>query len=262
MADAFKSFTPPFTASGRAALVPAPPWHYAGWLMNVAFACPEARGAQIAPASLGRLTGTGCIHFADWQATTDGAELADPEYAQYRETILIVQIERPDSRRFNYCPFIWVDQDIALLRGLLQGWPKKLGATHLTRSLPLAHPAAAPIGPGTRLGAALCVKGRRLVETTLELTGKTGAPHGFLTGPTIGAVGWPDLRQPQHGPQIRWVLPDIRGKVASTWHAAEASLTVLDHPWEELELLGEISAVAASVGWVGLTVAGAVDLPD
>jgi hypothetical protein len=26
-----RSFTPPFTTSGRAALVPPPPWHYAGW---------------------------------------------------------------------------------------------------------------------------------------------------------------------------------------------------------------------------------------
>lgn len=27
-----RSFTAPFTATGRAALVPPPPWHDAGWL--------------------------------------------------------------------------------------------------------------------------------------------------------------------------------------------------------------------------------------
>jgi hypothetical protein len=72
------------------------------------------------------------MHFADWQATTDGRELLNPVYAQYRETIVVVEIERPDGTLslFNFCPFIWVDQDISLVRGYLQGWPKKLGSTY------------------------------------------------------------------------------------------------------------------------------------
>jgi hypothetical protein len=32
-----QSFTGPFTATGRSALVPRPPWHYAGWLLNIGF---------------------------------------------------------------------------------------------------------------------------------------------------------------------------------------------------------------------------------
>ena len=35
-----------------------------------------------------------------------------------------------------FCPLIYVDQDVSMLRGLLQGWPKKMGSTWLTRSLP------------------------------------------------------------------------------------------------------------------------------
>lgn len=35
-------FTAPFTASGRSAIVPLPPWHHAGWLMNVALRCSGA----------------------------------------------------------------------------------------------------------------------------------------------------------------------------------------------------------------------------
>ena len=122
----FASFTAPFTASGRSAIVPPPPWHYAGWLINVAMRFGAENGSALLPEELGRVTGNGCIHFADWQATTDGSELVDPIYAQYRETIVIVEIERPDGGVFNFCPFIWVDQDISLVRGLLQGWPKKL----------------------------------------------------------------------------------------------------------------------------------------
>jgi hypothetical protein len=260
VAETFNSFTAPFTASGRAALVPPPPWHYAGWLINVAFQFDPSRAASFVPAALGRATGAGCIHFADWQATTDGSELLDPVYAQYRETIAIVEIERPGGERLNFCPFIWVDQDISLLRGLLQGWPKKLGSTWMTRSLPLDHPAASPLREGSPLGASLSVKDRRLVEARLRLTGRPGKALGFLANKVVGTVGWADLTRPDAMPAPRFVLPAISGKVASDWHEAEGTLTLLPHPVEELSLLGEIRVTAASAGWAGITVTGAADL--
>ncbi len=260
MNEEFKSFTAPFTASGRSAIVPRPPWHYAGWLMNVAITCDTSNSTALVSSALGRLTGNGCIHFADWQATTDGSELIDPVYAQYRETIVIVEIERPDGKLYNFCPFIWVDQDISLIRGLLQGWPKKIGATHLTRSLPIDHVAAAPLKAGTRMGGTLTVKGRRLIEANLELTGKDGLPLGFLANRTIGTIGWPDMTRPALNPELAWVLPDIQGKVSSGWHDADAAIKTLPHPVEELSLLGELKAAGASVGWAGITVVGAQPL--
>jgi hypothetical protein len=256
----FRSFTAPFTASGRSSIVPEPPWHYAGWLINVAIRFDIANSAGLVPPELGRLTGNGCIHFADWQATTDGRELIDPVYAQYRETIVITEIERPNGDRFNFCPFIWVDQDVALIRGLLQGWPKKTGSTYMTRSLPLEHLAAAPLKKGTRLGATLCVKDRRLIEAAVTLSGEPGKPYGFMANRTIGTVAWPDLLKPNLYPELTWVLPDIQGKVCSDLHDAQATITVLDHPVEELCLLGEVKAERASVGWLGITVAGALPL--
>ncbi len=261
MSREFESFTAPFTSSGRSSIVPSPPWHYAGWLMNVSMRCDTNNSEAVVQPAIGRLTGNGCIHFADWQATTNGSELLDPVYAQYRETIVIVEIERPDGTLYNFCPFIWVDQDISLIRGLLQGWPKKLGSTYLTRSLPIDHVAAAPLKAGSHMGATLAVKDRRLIEATFKLTGKAGRPYGFLANKTIGTIGWPDLTQPALKPELSWVLPDIQGKVASDWHDADATIHVLPHPVEELSLLGELKAEGASVGWVGITVMGAQPVP-
>jgi hypothetical protein len=257
----FASFTAPFTGSGRSAIVPSPPWHYAGWLMNVSMRCDISNSSALVPPALGHMNGNGCVHFADWQATTDGRELLDPVYAQYRETIVVVEIERPDGTLFNFCPFIWVDQDISLVRGYLQGWPKKMGSTYLTRSLPVENVAAAPLKAGTRLGAALSVKDRRLIEASLELTGNVGRPYGFLANKTIGTVGWPDLTKSGCLPELKWVLPDIQGKVASDWHEAEATIKVLPHPVEELSLLGELKVTGASVGWAGITIVGALEVP-
>lgn len=253
------SFTAPFTASGKAALVPPPPWHYAGWLINIAFEHELGDVAGLLPPGLGRPVGRGCVHFAEWQACTDGHELCDPVLAQYRETIVLLEFEAEDGTHLNYCPAIWVDQDISLLRGLLQGWPKKLGSTWLTRSLPLHHPAAAPLRAGSRMGASLAVKDRRLLEASLTLTGAPGRALGFLQQPVIGAVGWPDLRTPGHYPQPQLLRPDIRDRTSSDWHEAQASLRIYAHPHEELALLGALRVQAASVGWVGITVAGALD---
>ncbi|MES2248688.1 MAG: acetoacetate decarboxylase family protein [Pseudomonadota bacterium] len=256
------SFAPPFTASGRSALVQAPPWHYAGWLVNVGFSFDAARGAALVPPEVGVATGNGCVHFADWQSCgDDGREMLDPVYAQYRETIVVLEIEpaRGDtSRRCFYCPLIYVDQDISMLRGWLQGWPKKIGQTWLTRSLPLIHPAAAPMAAGSRLGASLSVKERRLVDATVTLSGEASGPLGFLAAPTIGAIGWPDLTQAGSVAVPRYLRADIIDRVETGWVRGEAALRFHEHPVEELALLGPVQATQASAGWMGLTVRGAI----
>lgn len=250
-----QGFTPPFTPRGVSSLVPAPPWHYAGWLLNVEFACEGA--APFVPPELGSATGRGTVHFADWQATTDGSELLDPVLAQYRETIVVLELTRADGGLANFCPLIWVDQDISLLRGQLQGWPKKMGTTWLTRSLPLDHPAAAPLRAGTRLGASLAVKDRRLVDARLELTGRPGEPLGFLARPTCGPVGLPDLTAPGRAPVPRYLRGVASTRVGDAWHEARAELGFHAAPREELCDLGLRGATRASAGWFAMTVTGA-----
>lgn len=58
---------------------------------------------------------------------------------------------------------------------------------------------------------------------------------------------------------MRLLRADIRDKVQPGWHAAQAQLNTFEHPGEELALLGEVRAVEASAGWLGLSVHGAVD---
>lgn len=53
---------------------------------------------------------------------------------------MVLELVRPDGSVANFCPLIYVDQDASMLRGLLQGWPKKMGSTWITRSYPLDHP--------------------------------------------------------------------------------------------------------------------------
>jgi acetoacetate decarboxylase len=77
------------------------------------------------------------------------------------------------------CPFIWVDQDFALARGWIQGFPKKLGEIWMTRTFGLECAADPGVRSGSRFGATCSARGRRLAEATvtLERESETGPQH-------------------------------------------------------------------------------------
>lgn len=188
-----QGFTGPYTPQGRSALVPSPPWHYAGRIVSIG-ARTEAEVAQrFLPSGFGRASGRVFGHFCEWQATTDGSELLDPAYSQYNEFFLLIEALSDQGEARLFCSFIFVDQDISMVRGHMQGFPKKLGAIRIGRSYDLEHPAAGRQGSGTRLGATVAVKDRRLIEA--EWTGSTESaePIGFLGTPTFGLVGAPSI---------------------------------------------------------------------
>ncbi len=84
--------------------------------------------------------------WVDWQSCgDDGAELLDPVRAQYREAFVVVRCRYRDQL-FSRCLFIWVDKDFALVRGYLQGYPKKLGSIHQTRPVTRGQRRPAPRG--------------------------------------------------------------------------------------------------------------------
>jgi len=48
--------------------------------------------------------------------------------SQYHETIFLTSASY-QSTPCGYCLFIWVDRDVSLMRGLVQGWPKQIRST-------------------------------------------------------------------------------------------------------------------------------------
>lgn len=250
-------FMPPLTPSGASALLTPPPWRYAGQLLSFEFGVDGTVAQMLLPEEFGRATGVAVAHFCEWQATTDGSELLDPVYAQYKEFIVLIEAER-DGVRVFYCPFIYVDQDIAMLRGLLQGWPKKHGTVWMTRSYGLDHPAAAPVRAGTRFGASLAVKDRRLAEGVATLTGVPAEPLGFMAATTFGIVAMPSiLGTPDPGPR-RLARPAVEGRVAGPAYAAEGTLAFFPAPRDELVLLAPRSVGRASLATLAITITGAV----
>jgi hypothetical protein len=169
-----------------------------------------------------------------------------------------VEVERRDGPAF-YCPFIYVDQDLSMIRGHLQGMPKKLASIWITRNYDLDHPAAARVQVGCRMGATLTVKDRRLADASVELSGDLSPPIGFLALPTYGVIGATTLiGEPDPGTK-RLVRTIVSARIQGPAHAGRGALRIFESSRDELSLLAPVSVLAASVCTYGFTITGAVE---
>ncbi len=173
-------FFGPRTATGRASLLPAPPWYYSGDLLTVEYRTDPERVADLVPPPLAPAPddpGAVALIWADWQScAADGSQLLDPVLGQYKEAFVVVRCSYR-GEVFSRCVYIWVDRDFAIARGLHQGYPKKLGSIHMTRPHPFGP--APRLAPGARFGASLAAADRRLAEVHLTLTGESPT-NGFV----------------------------------------------------------------------------------
>ena len=179
--------------------------------------------------------------FADWQSCSDtGEELIDPVRAQYREFYLVVNALL-DGEEVTTCAFIWVDQDFALARGWIQGFPKKLGEVWMTRTYPLAC-AAAPGSPPAARGSARPARraGAQIARATVTLedaererlgahrpadrqrpplpASGRGAPRR-PAGPRAGALAQPRPRRCRRSGRARrrWSCPPRPARSTRCW---------------------------------------------
>lgn len=250
-----KGFMPPYSESGRSSLVKAPPWHYAGRIITLEARVDPERAKDFLPGRMIEPTGRAFGHFCEWQATTDGSELLDPVYALYDEFFVLLEAKL-DGEQALYCPFIYVNLDIALVRGLMQGWPKKQASVCIAKSFDLDHPAAAPIRAGTCMGASVAVKDRRIAEAEWSFTGEEGERLGFLSIPTYGEVGRPTLiGGPDRGTPAL-VRQEVSRSVIGPIHAAEGVIRTFPSPGDELGDLALAATGKAAVCEFALTVEG------
>ena len=231
-----KGYTPPLTPKGTSSLAPAPPWHYVGNCLAVEYeAAPDAVRAFL-PDGLEFQSSRCAAYFVEWQYASDsGEEYLDPVRSQYRETIFLLSASYRGAA-CAYCPFIWVDQDVALMRGFAQGWPKQIGSTWITRAYDLESKAGPVSGPGGRFGATLAVKDRRLVEAVVTLREPaSGLPNPSFAG-AVNVRYFPELvagkqERPAVHELVRLKSRDVR--ISPVWTGA-ASLQIFDHPYLEL----------------------------
>ena len=245
----------PRTATGKSSLLPAPPWHYSGSLLTVEYRTDPARVAELLPAPLTLAPddpGAVALIWADWQSCGDGGEeLLDPVLAQYAECFAVVRCAY-DGAVYSRCVYIWVDTDFALARGLVQGYPKKLGSIHQSRPHPYGR-AAPRIAPGGRFAGTLSAAGRRLAQAVVTLRDEV---------PANGFVNAHPMAHHRRMPSIVKGAPDALDELIASGSASaeggqawrgDAQLELFDAPTEELAALEVQEIIAGDYRQVGVT---------
>jgi acetoacetate decarboxylase len=247
----------PQTRTGRSSLVPPPPWHYSGDFLIVEYrADPDAVRAILPPElDPGPDAGAAAAIFVDWQSCSDsGEELLDPVRAQYKEFFVVLAASfrgEPVTR----CPFMWVDKGMPLVRGLIQGFPKKPGSIWMTRPVTVGR-AGPRLEAGGRFGASLSANDRRLAEATLTLTGLSAE------GPTVNSPPLWNTRlfpawEEDGGEPLRehvWAGGSDR-EISPVWEG-DATLRLFESPADELSELAPVEVGKGFWFSFGYTVEG------
>ncbi len=254
----------PRTATGRASLLPAPPWHYSGDLLTIEYRTDPMAVAELLPDPLelphaDEDPGAVALVFADWQSCSDSfEEIVDPVRLQYKEAFFVVRC-RYRGKLWSRCIYIWVDKDFALARGQLQGYPKKLGSIHLTRPVTVGK-AGPRLEPGGLFGATLAASDRRLADARFTITGSSDTA-GFVNdlpmlhhrwAPRIECDGTDSIAEivTMRGVDVE-LGPAFRGR---------AELELFDSPLEELGRVAPREMIAGYWQSVGTTFVGGTTL--
>ncbi len=154
-------WTGPFTKSGKSALVAEGPWTYALDAIAVHATCKRSELEHAVPEGL-EPTGEVYIYFADIISQSPKFpefNYQAPGLVQYKEVAIFTEVEF-EGKSYAYCPFMYVDNDVSLLRGYVAGFPKKMAVIDITKQHPMLEMR--------RRGGTAMRAGYNLVKITVE----------------------------------------------------------------------------------------------
>ncbi len=255
-----KSYATPITSRGLSSVTPPPPWHYSGDVLTVEFWADPTAAANTLPAGLiadHTAPGHASAVFVDWQFTGENDELLDPARYQYREFFVLLDALY-EGQPVSYCPYIFVDNDSAMMRGLIQGFPKRLGAVHQTRSFAAPSLAAAQLAPGARFAATASTAGQRIARGEVRLTNQAEDPSklGFGARPIVNLRHFPRLAVGHHDdPAVHELVLSVMDdpKIVDAW-VGEGKLAFPEAVGEEVSDLAPIRVGACFRASVSYTV--------
>jgi acetoacetate decarboxylase len=243
-----QGYTVPLSPRGIANLATEPPWHYAGRVLAAEFWTSPAAAEATLPAGLApdpETSGHGIAMFIDWQFNGSRDEYLDPVRSQYREFFVLLDARWQDTA-VSWCPYIYVDNDHALARGWVQGFPKKIGAVSQTWSFDGPNRAAPALAPGGRFAAAASTAGYRIANAHVTLQEPVTDTGSLASRPTVNLRHFPQLAAGRWGePAVHEVVMAVfeDQAVTNAW-AGTSELEFPEVPGEELHDLAPVRSGA------------------
>jgi hypothetical protein len=239
-----KGFAVPLSPLGHAALTPPPPWHFAGDALAVEFWSDPELSAHALPNRI-ELDRQGKGHsislFIDYQFTAQDEEHLDP--ARYQGSAFMVLLDAVwQGSPIAWCPYAYVDNDAALLRGWICGYPEKIGSVHQTRTFAASSAASAPLVGNSRFAACMSAHGQLLAQARVTLRRQADDLAGLLDRPILTRRYFPRLSAGMRDkPAVDELVRCLSDKLVLTnlW-IGEGELAFPEAFGEELETLGPL----------------------
>jgi acetoacetate decarboxylase len=171
------------TPSGIANLIDDAPYGWGADMLAVYFRCDPAHIQQLLPGSLKVADGLCMAYIGTFQSVSKARPkpaLHNPAAMEYREAAISIACTH-DGRPGYFPTFMWVDHEWSLMRGLLNGFPKKMAEPVLSRPHRL-NPLTGGLAEGAAVGGICSRHGFTLLQLGLEIE-RRGTPDDLPSRP-------------------------------------------------------------------------------
>jgi acetoacetate decarboxylase len=180
-----KYFSLPFTRSGNSSIIPPPPWIYGIETIASHVIFDKNSLIEFIPEPLEIVDGEGWIYIANIISVSNekwNLLYEDPELTQYMEGAIAIKVKY-NNGIYTYFPFMWVDKDWPLFRGLLMGYPKKIAKVSMSKFNPILENYSGP-KENVKVGGYVSRNGDKLIKLIINLKEKVNKlPFPF--GPIV-----------------------------------------------------------------------------
>ena len=235
---------------GDSSAVEKGPWHYGADYVSVYFDAAQSLLSELVPKPFEVADGRCIAYVCEIVSVSEsGAGLiaSEPDRTIYREAAVGVAC-RYRGRAGVFFPVMWVDTEWSLLRGLLNGYQKRLAdRISMTRLHPL-NPALGPLAPGSRFGG-FCIKGpdqTLSLEVKVDRQGSSADLPSF--GATFGMRRFPRTDSTQAVVDEPVEILKSNSRVSDVWLGTGSLRTTLD--------VGEVKPISGAVYRSGFTISG------
>ncbi len=239
----------PFTP-GASSTIENGPWHYGADYVSVYFEGEAESLAKLIPKPFSVAEGTSVAYVCEIISVGEGGAdmvASRPDRTLYQEAAIGIRCRHGEQGGIFY-PVMWVTSEWSLLRGLLNGYQKRLAdRISLTKLHPL-NPGLGPAAPGIEYGG-FCVKGP---ETTLSLRvrlERPGTPRDLPSfGSTFGIRRYPKTDASQGEVDEPVEIMKSNPRTSDVWLGSGRLSTSVE--------IGDVRPVSGAVYRSGFTISG------
>jgi acetoacetate decarboxylase len=235
---------------GASSAIEPGPWHYGADYVSVYFRGDPNHLSQLLPEPF-EVEGGGCVAYAcEIISVSDSRRWmvsSQPDRTIYHEAAVGVRSSF-NGKRGVFFPVMWVTTEWALLRGLLNGYQKRLADKIAITKLHPLNPGLPPVGKGSVLSG-FCIKGaERLLSVRVKVETKGASEDLQSFGATFGMRRFPKTDESQSSVAEAVEILKSNAKVSEVWLGEGSLETTLD--------VGKFEVTGGAVYKSGFTISG------